>query len=158
MRSSADSSPLSDESARAIARLIWAGESAAAEGQLSSASQGSVRTSLLMAQAAWMQAVLTGDKPLAVVAVGRLDACADACEKADAMGKAEAPPFDIFVVLLLIGFGASVLYAVKYAIQKDGALSGDVRQRMLGEQKVVGPGKQNKSALGEKKRSAKKAS
>ena len=82
--------------------------------------------------------------------------CAEQCEKAKLLKDAKPPPFDIFTILLIGAFGAGVLYAVKYAIQRDGALSGDVRQRTLGEKKGVGPGKQNKSALGAQKRSAKK--
>ena len=80
----------------------------------------------------------------------------DPIEKAKLLKDAKPPPFDIFTILLIGAFGAGVLYAVKYAIQRDGALSGDVRQRTLGEKKGVGPGKQNKSALGAQKRSAKK--
>ena len=82
--------------------------------------------------------------------------CAEQCEKAKLLKDAKPPPFDIFTILLIGAFGAGVLYAVKYAIQRDGALSGDVRQKTLGEKKGVGPGKQNKSAFGAQKRSAKK--
>merc|ERR1719331_2803795 len=79
--------------------------------------------------------------------------CADACEKAALMGEAEAPPFDIWVVLILIGFGFGVTYAVRYAIQKDGSISGTVSKKTLGVEKGVGAGKYNRSAKGEKVRS-----
>ena len=83
--------------------------------------------------------------------------CADACEKAQQMGEAKAPPFDIFVILLLCGFGYAVVHGVKYAISRDGAMSKEVSRHTLGQVKGVGPGKYNRSAKGEKVRSAKKA-
>ena len=85
--------------------------------------------------------------------------CADACEKAANYdpNDAEAPPFDIWVVLLLGGFGAALVYAVRGAIQRDGELSHTVRRKTLAEGIDVGPGKPNKSAQGAKQRSAKKA-
>merc|ERR1712094_157038 len=79
--------------------------------------------------------------------------CAEACEKADKMGDAKAPPFDFFVILLLGGFGYALVSAVRYAIQRDCQLSKDVQRSTLGVSKKVGPGKPNRSALGEKKRS-----
>ena len=82
--------------------------------------------------------------------------CADACEKAALRGEAKAPPFDIWVLLLLCSFGALVLYAVKAAVERDGALSGVVKRHTLGVGEEVGPGKPNRSAMRMHKRSAKK--
>ena len=84
--------------------------------------------------------------------------CADACEKAARMGEAKPPPFDLWVVLLVGGFGTLVLYAARAAIARDGALSATVQRKTLGIQKGVGPGKPNRSAMHKQVRSAKKAS
>ena len=85
--------------------------------------------------------------------------CADACEKAAQMGEKKAPPFDIWVLLLLGGFGYAVVYAVKHAVQRDGMLSEQVSRHTLGRTKGIGEGakKANRGAKGEKVRSAKKA-
>lgn len=88
--------------------------------------------------------------------------CREECDKAAQMGEATAPPFDIWVILLLGGFGALVTYAAKAAIARDGKISGDVKRRTLKEEHEVGSGdrmkKANRSALGMQKRSAKKIS
>lgn len=39
--------------------------------------------------------------------------CASACEAASRRGEAKAPPFDIFVLILLAGFGYAVYHAAR---------------------------------------------
>ena len=102
--------------------------------------------------------VFAGDRPASLCVLARTQTRPPPHPPLATLGasQAKAPPFDFGVLLLLCGFGAAVVYGVKYAIQRDGSLSKDVAQKMLGEEKKIGAGKPNKSALGLKKRSAKK--
>ena len=84
------------------------------------------------------------------------EACKLAAERDPNDGK--PPPADVFVWLLVCGFGYVVFYAVRRAIAADGEVSSVVASKSLGVVKTVGPGKPNKSAMGAQKRSAKKTS
>ena len=87
--------------------------------------------------------------------------CQKECEDArnyDPNG-GEPPPFDLFVLIILGGFGYLAYYLVKMTIVKDAEKSSTVASKTLGmtvKSQTVGPGKPNRSAMQMHKRSAKK--
>jgi hypothetical protein len=86
--------------------------------------------------------------------------CAEQCEMAAQRDPdaGKPPPADIWLWLIVGGFGYGAFYAVRRTIQTDGELSSVVAKKTLGKEKGVGPGKQNKAALHKQVRSAKKTS
>ena len=75
----ADIDPLPTSDAQRLSAMVWGGELRKAEDELRRLPADSPRVALLFGQAAFVEAVLTGDGDVAGEAVLRLEACERAC-------------------------------------------------------------------------------
>ena len=74
-----DIDPLPTSDAQRLSAMVWGGELRKAEDELRRLPADSPRVALLFGQAAFVEAVLTGDGDVAGEAVLRLEACERAC-------------------------------------------------------------------------------